>query len=165
MVWPATAHLSRTVMWELGRSIDAKAHVRRSEPGVRFTSSTVYVVLLDGSWRFSARMVQSGVESALSADTRARLFSIAHNAMTNAFRRCRCGECERGAEVSAETAFALRWWTMGCGFPSDLVLNGDGEFAGIEGLRRTWIAAEFGSYFRRARRGNDGELRDSQCSC
>ena len=79
----ATSHLSRTVMWELRRSIDA---------GRIFEGRDLASVLREHTETFQritsvpTRMVQSGAEPALSVDTRSRLFSIAHNALTNAFR-------------------------------------------------------------------------------
>ena len=79
----ATSQLSRSVMWELRRSIDA---------GRLFEGRDLGSVLREHTETFQritsvpTTMKQLGVEPELSVDTRSRLFSIAHNALTNAFR-------------------------------------------------------------------------------
>ena len=87
----ATSQLSRSVMWELRRSIDA---------GRLFEGRDLGSVLREHTETFQritsvpTRMEQSGVEPELSVDTRSRLFSIAHNALTNAFRHANAGRVD-----------------------------------------------------------------------
>ena len=50
---------------------------------------------------FPARMSQSGTERPLAMDVRARLFSIAHNALTNAFVHARPGRARGQARLRA----------------------------------------------------------------
>ena len=79
----ATSKLSRTVMWELRHSIDA---------GRIFEGRELASILREHTETFQritmvpTNMVQTGAEPTLSVGTRACLFSIAHNALTNAFR-------------------------------------------------------------------------------
>ena len=78
--------LSKSTMWELRHPIDA---------GAIFEGRELNRVLRSHSSTFSAitsiptELVQSGSEPPLCAATRRRLFSIAHNAMTNALRHAR----------------------------------------------------------------------------
>ena len=79
----ATSQLSRTVMWELRRPIDAGRIFEGRELGAVLPEHTETFQRITG---VSTRMVQSGAEPVLRVDTRSHLFSIAHNALTNAFR-------------------------------------------------------------------------------
>ena len=87
----ATYTLSRGAMWELRHPIDA---------GRIFEGRKLGRVLWSHCATFGkitsvpARMTQSGTEPPLAAETRARLFSIAHNALTNAFLHARPGRVE-----------------------------------------------------------------------
>ena len=47
-------------------------------------------------------MTQSGAEPPLAAETRARLFSIAHNALTNVFLHARPGRVEVRLDFEAD---------------------------------------------------------------
>ena len=67
----ATASLSKAATWELGRVLWSHTE----------TFSQVSSI--------PAEMLQSGTEPPLTVETRARLFSIAHNALTNAFLHAR----------------------------------------------------------------------------
>ena len=75
--------LSKSTMWELRHPIDA---------GAIFEGRELNRVLRSHSSTFSAitsiptELVQSGTEPPLPTAVRRRLFSIAHNAMTNALR-------------------------------------------------------------------------------
>ena len=79
----ATSKLSRTVMWELRRSIDAGRIFEGRELGSVLREHTETFQRITA---VPTTMVQSGAEPALSVGTRSCLFSIAHNALTNAFR-------------------------------------------------------------------------------
>ena len=79
----AISFLSKTVVWELrhpidlGRILEGRGLSRTLESHVA-TFTTITSV--------SADVVQSGFEPSLSVEAKSRLFSIAHNALTNAFR-------------------------------------------------------------------------------
>ena len=79
----ATHALAKSTMWELRHPIDA---------GPLFEGRELSRVLRSHASTFATitsvptEMVQSGREPPLPALTRRQLFSIAHNAMTNAFR-------------------------------------------------------------------------------
>ena len=123
----ATSHLSRTVMWELRRSIDA---------GRIFEGRGLGSVLREHTETFQritavpTRMVQSGVEPALSAETRSRLFSIAHNALTNAFRHAGAGSVSVVLNFGGDRV-CLTVEDDGVGLPGDYAQRGRG-FAGMK---------------------------------
>lgn len=77
----ATRAISKSVMWELRHPV---------EVGLVYEGRTLTHVLISHAARFTritsipAEVVQSGLEPPLPAPTRGQLFSIAHNAMTNA---------------------------------------------------------------------------------
>ena len=79
----ATSKLSKTAIWELrhpidvGRIFDGMALGRTLESHVSTFTQVTSV---------QADLVQNGVEPPLSVEARSRLFSIAHNALTNSFR-------------------------------------------------------------------------------
>ena len=79
----ATYSLSRSALWELRHPIDI---------GLVFEGRDLVDVLQSHAGTFSsitsisADVLVNGKEPALSASTRSSLFSIAHNAMTNAYR-------------------------------------------------------------------------------
>lgn len=79
----ATHALSRSTMWELRHPIDIGSIFEGRELGrvLRSHASTFATIT-----SIPAALVQSGVEPPLPTVTRSLLFSIAHNAMTNAFR-------------------------------------------------------------------------------
>ena len=85
----ATHALSKSTMWELRHPIDA---------GPIFEGRDLSQVLRSHASTFTTitsiptELVQSGREPQLSTITRGLLFSIAHNAMTNAFRHSRAGK-------------------------------------------------------------------------
>ena len=75
--------LSKSTMWELRHPIEAGPIFQGRELNrvLRAHSSTFSAIT-----SIPAQFVQSGTEPPLRTDTRRRLFSIAHNAMTNALR-------------------------------------------------------------------------------
>ena len=123
----ATSQLSRTVMWELRRSIDT---------GRIFEGRDLGSVLREHTETFQritavpTRMVQSGAEPALSVDTRSRLFSIAHNALTNAFRHSGANHVSVVLEFSGDR-IRLTVEDDGVGLPGDYAQRGRG-FAGMK---------------------------------
>ena len=84
----ATHALSKSTMWELRHPIDAGPIFEGRELSrvLRSHASTFTTIT-----SIPAQVAQTGSEPPLSAVTRGLLFSIAHNAMTNAFRHSRAG--------------------------------------------------------------------------
>ena len=72
-----------------------------------------------------AEMVQSGTEPPLAVGTRARLFSIAHNALTNAFLHAGAGRVEVRLDFEAD-CIRLSVANDGVGLPDDYAERGRG---------------------------------------
>ena len=85
-------------------------------------------------------MEQSGIEPKLSAETRSRLFTIAHNALANTFRHA------SASRVSVLLDFDEDWISLkveddGVGLPHDYAERGRG-FAGMKAeAERMWRPA------------------------
>ena len=118
----ATHALSKSTMWELRHPIDA---------GPIFEGRDLSQVLRSHASTFTTitsiptELVQSGREPQLSTITRGLLFSIAHNAMTNAFRHSRAGK------VTIALSFESNRLRMsvsddGIGLPDDYADRGHG---------------------------------------
>ena len=118
----ATSALSKSAMWELRHPIDI---------GLIFEGRALSSVLQAHAATFTtitsvpAAVVQSGPEPPLSLLTRSRLFSIAHNALTNAFRHA------RASQVTIELDFQASGVRMsvvddGIGLPADYAERGRG---------------------------------------
>ena len=118
----ATSGLSKSVMWELRHPIDA---------GLIFEGSSLSRVLelhaasFETITSIAAGVVQTGTEPALPSVTRSRLFSIAHNALTNALRHA------RASKVSVALDFGDKGLRMsvsddGIGLPDDYAVRGHG---------------------------------------
>ena len=114
--------LSKSTMWELRHPIEA---------GPIFQGRELNRVLRSHSSTFSditsipAELVQSGTEPPLQTDTRRRLFSIAHNAMTNALRHAHAGK------ITLQLNFGEEHLQMmiaddGIGLPYDYATRGHG---------------------------------------
>ena len=85
----ATHVLSKSTMWELRHPIDAGPIFEGQELGrvLRSHVSTFATIT-----SIPTEFVQAGREPHLATSTRGLLFSIAHNAMTNAFRHAKAGK-------------------------------------------------------------------------
>ena len=94
----ATAALSRSAMWELRRPIDAGHIFEGRELGRVLWSHCATFERITG---VPARMSQSGTEPPLATEVRSRLFSIAHNALTNAFLHAQPGWVEARLDFEA----------------------------------------------------------------
>ena len=123
----ATSQLSRSVMWELRRSIDAGRIFEGRDLGSVLREHTETFHRITG---VPTRMVLAGVEPALSVDTRSRLFSIAHNALTNAFRHAGSGRVDVALDFR-EGRICLTVEDDGVGLPDDYAERGRG-FAGMK---------------------------------
>lgn len=114
--------LSKTTMWELRHPIDAR-HIfegRELGPALRSYASTFAAIT-----SIPARVVQSGEEPTLSIATRRRLFSIAHNALTNAFRHSQAGEVIIALDFD-KAGLRLSVSDDGVGLPPDFAQRGHG---------------------------------------
>ena len=79
----ATSRLSKTAVWELRHPIDMGRIFDGRELGRTLDS---HVATFRSITSVSAELTQNGVEPPLSIEARSLLFTIAHNALTNAFR-------------------------------------------------------------------------------
>lgn len=117
-----TAALSRSAMWELRRPIDS---------GLLFEGSGLARVLRSHCASFEritgvpAELVQSGPEPPLPTEMRSRLFSIGHNALTNALLHARPGRVVVGLEFEADR-IRLSVSDDGVGLPDDYAERGRG---------------------------------------
>ncbi len=122
----ATATLSKSAMWELRRPIDA---------GLIFEGSKLGPVLWSHCATFEritavpAGLSQSGTEPLLTIETRARLFSIAHNALTNAFMHARPGRVDVRLDFEDDN-IGMSVSDDGVGLPDDYAERGRG-FSGM----------------------------------
>ena len=79
----ATSRLSKTAVWQLRHPIDLGRIFEGSELGWTLDS---HIATFRTITSVSAEMSQNGVEPPLSIEAKSQLFSIAHNALANAFR-------------------------------------------------------------------------------
>ena len=118
----ATASLSKAAIWELRRPIDE---------GLLFEGRELGRVLWSHTETFErvasvpTEMVQSGTEPPLAVETRSRLFSIAHNALTNAFLHAQAGRVEVRLDFGAD-CIRLSVSDDGVGLPEDYAERGRG---------------------------------------
>ena len=118
----ATHALSKSTMWELRHPIDAGpifegrelSRVLRSHAS---TFTTITSIPTD--------LVQTGREPSLSTVTRGLLFSIAHNAMTNAFRHSRAGRVTITLDYGGDS-LRMSVSDDGIGLPDDYAERGHG---------------------------------------
>ena len=123
----ATYTLSRGAMWELRHPIDAGRIFEGRKLGRVLWS---HCATFEKITSVPARMTQSGAEPPLAAETRARLFSIAHNALTNAFLHARPGRVEMRLDF-ASGQIRLSVSDDGVGLPDAYAERG----RGINGMR------------------------------
>ena len=118
----ATYTLSKSAMWELRHPIDI---------GLLFQGRALGDVLQAHAATFTtitsvpAAVVQTGTEPALSLLTRSRLFSIAHNALTNAFRHAQASHVTISLDCQA-SGLRLSVADDGMGLPADYAERGRG---------------------------------------
>ena len=122
----ATYELSMSAMWELRRPIDMGHIFEGRELGRVLQSHCASFGRITG---VPSEMSQSGTEPPLSTETRTRLFSIAHNVLTNAFLHARPGRVE--VRLDFETGrIRLSVSDDGVGLPGDYAGRGRG-FSGM----------------------------------
>ena len=118
----ATSDLSRSAMWEVRGPIDAGHIMEGRELGRVLWSHCATFERITG---VHTGMSQSGTEPPLATETRSRLFSIAHNALTNAFLHARPGSVEVRLSFEANQ-IRLSVSDDGVGLPDDYAERGRG---------------------------------------
>ena len=118
----ATSALSRSAMWELRHPIDAGRIFEDRELGRVLWSHCATFEKITG---VPAEMSQAGTEPPLTTETRTRLFSIAHNALTNAFLHARPGRVEVRLSFEADQ-IRLSVSDDGVGLPDGYAERGRG---------------------------------------
>ena len=118
----ATLELSRSAMWEVRGPIDAGHLLEGRELGRVLWSHCATFERITG---VPAGMSQSGTEPPLTPETRTRLFSIAHNALTNAFLHARPGRVKVSLSFEAGR-IRLSVSDDGVGLPDDYAEQGRG---------------------------------------
>ena len=123
----ATSDLSRSAMWQVRGPIDAGHILEGRELGRVLWSHCATFERITG---VHTEMSQSGTEPPLATETRSRLFSIAHNALTNAFLHARPGRVEVRLSFEADL-IRLSVSDNGVGLPDDYAERG----RGFKGMR------------------------------
>ena len=122
----ATSALTRSAMWEVRGPIDA-GHILEGRGLGRVLWS--HCATFEKITGVHAEMSQSGTEPPLTTETRTRLFSIAHNALTNAFLHARPGRVEVRLGFEADQ-IRLSVSDDGVGLPDGYAERGRG-FSGM----------------------------------
>ena len=118
----ATSALSKSAMWELRHPIDA---------GLIFEGRSLSRVLelhaasFETITSISAEVMQTGLEPSLPSVTRSRLFSIAHNALTNALRHARASKVSVALDFG-DNGLCMSVSDDGIGLPDDYAERGHG---------------------------------------
>ena len=118
----ATSHLSRTAMWDLRHPIDIGRVFEGRELGRALRS---HVETFTTITSVPAEITQKGQEPLLSTDAKRMLFSIAHNALTNAYRHAKATNVNVDL-VFEEHTLRLSVSDDGMGLPSDYAERGHG---------------------------------------
>ena len=118
----ATSALTRSAMWEVRGPIDAGHILEGRELGRVLWSHCATFERITG---VHTEMSQSGTEPPLTTETRGRLFSIANNALTNAFLHARPGRVEVSLSFEADQ-IRLSVSDDGVGLPDGYAERGRG---------------------------------------
>ncbi len=118
----ATARLSKTAVWELRHPIDMGRIFDGRDLGWTLDS---HVATFTSVTSVSADLTQNGVEPPLSVEARSLLFSIAHNALTNAFRHAGASRVQVELDFGAHE-LRLSVSDDGVGLPDDYEERGHG---------------------------------------
>ena len=118
----ATSVLSKAAVWELRRPID-QGHLFEGRELARVLWS--HAENFQQIARVPTKVIQTGIEPPLSVETKARLFSIAHNALTNAFLHARAAGVEVRLDFGAD-GIRLSVSDDGVGLPEDYAERGRG---------------------------------------
>ena len=118
----ATSQLTRSMIWELRHPINMGGIYQGVELSRALRSHATSFTNITS---VPAEMTQRGVEPALSIEARSLLFSIAHNALTNAYRHAEAGQVAIGLEYGGE-GIRLSVSDDGTGLPDDYAERGQG---------------------------------------
>ena len=118
----ATSRLSKTAIWQLRHPIDMGRIFDGRELGRTLDS---HVSTFTSVTSVPAELTQTGVEPPLSIEDRSMLFSIAHNALTNAFRHAEAGRVLIGLDFGRDE-LRLSVSDDGVGLPDDYEERGHG---------------------------------------
>ena len=118
----ATSRLSRSTIWDLRHPINMGSIYEGQELGSALRSHTTSFTNVTS---VPAEMKQTGVEPHLSIETRGWLFSIAHNALTNAYRHAEPGKVLVELDFGEEE-IRLSVSDDGIGLPDDYLERGRG---------------------------------------
>ena len=118
----ATARLAKTAIWQMRHPIDMGRIFDGRDLGWTLDS---HVATFTSVTSVAADLTQNGVEPPLSTEARSLLFSIAHNALANAFRHA------AASRVLVELDFGRRDIRLsvaddGVGLPDDYESRGHG---------------------------------------
>ena len=118
----ATSRLSRSIIWQLRQPINMGAifEGRELSRALRSHASSFTNVT-----SVPVEMTHKGVEPPLSIEARSLLFSIAHNALTNAYRHAEANSVAIDLEFAAEDS-RLSVSDDGVGLPDDYAERGNG---------------------------------------
>ena len=123
-----TSRLSRSAIWELRHPINMGSIYEGRKLGRALRSHSTSFTNVTA---VPAEMTQTGVEPPLSIETRSLLFSIAHNALTNAYRHAEASRVSVHLEFGEED-IRLSVSDDGMGLPGDYSERGSG-FANMSG--------------------------------
>ena len=118
----ATSLMSKTAIWQLRHPIDMGRIFDGRELGRTLDS---HVATFTAITSVPAELAQNGLEPPLSTDTRSMLFSIAHNALTNAFRHAEASKVLVGLDFGHDE-LRLSVSDDGVGLPDDYEERGHG---------------------------------------
>ena len=118
----ATSRLARTAIWQLRHPIDMGRIFDGRELGGTLES---HVATFASVTSVAAELAQNGVEPPLATEAKSMLFTIAHNALTNAFRHAGA----RSVLVGLDFGEHELWMSVsddGGGLPDDYEARGHG---------------------------------------
>ena len=118
----ATSRLSKTAVWQLRHPIDMGSIFEGRDLGWTLDS---HVTTFRTITSVSAELTQNGVEPPLSIEAKSMLFSIAHNALTNAFRHARASRVLVDLDFGRDE-LRLSVSDDGVGLPDDYEERGHG---------------------------------------
>ena len=117
-----TAQLSRSAMWELRQPINMGSIYEGREIGRTLRS---HAASFSAITSVPAEVTQTGPEPHLSIESKSRLFTIAHNALTNAYRHAQATRVRVDLEFGGET-IRISVLDDGRGLPEDYEQRGHG---------------------------------------
>ena len=118
----ATSQLTRSMIWALRHPINMGGIYQGLELSRALRSHATSFTNITS---VPAEMTQRGVEPALSIEVRSLLFSIAHNALTNAYRHAEASQVAIDLEYGGE-GIRLSVSDDGTGLPDDYAERGQG---------------------------------------